>query len=823
MKLKQYFTRSLSHRFISIMITFLVFFLVASTVLLFIHHAINASIITERNQLNKEIQIAQEIQESLNQAFFDARGYMSFNNPDLKNSALAQESKIQLLSKRLAEMADSNEDKLFISELDAFSYYYFIDTLPTIIDQYDHGKQNEVTKMAYEEVTERVTSFQMEMKDYLESLKQESESYVKKMITVQTYTQNTFLIFGLLIFFTLLLIMVKMFRELGRPLTNLASAANKMARGENPSFVLDTLREDEIGELSAAFQRMAEKVHEKEQDLLEQNEELIAQQDELQAQQFELENTLKILQENEKKLKSRNHIINQITNTLNKQEVLDSIVINMCKIVNADKGIIALNDGQASSSFGISSIGVQQFLNHLHGGVYERLHVTKEPFVIKRRQEADEKGYHTDPLYCHDLFLPVLSSEAEIIAVMMFTSYAASYSPSQMEEFTALAKSIGIILEKLSLFEKSEAERKRNQDILNSLQEGVQLIDLEGKMIQTNEYFCNLFHCDSASLLNKTWKEWTGDLGRMVEKDQFADQIKEMLSKSQQGHDLPSLIYTLKQPHRVIKVYTRELYDGEVKLGTVLVHRDITQAFEVDRMKSELVSTVSHELRTPLSGILGFTELLLNRELNRDRQKKYLTTILSEGKRLSLLINDFLDVQKMEAGRQTYKQELVQILPELAKIIEAQQINTSRHQIILKLGSADSVIVADQEKMEQAFTNLIHNAVKYSPNGGKIVVAVREEGKFVKVSVTDHGLGIPEDSIGQIFNKFYRVDNSDRRKIGGTGLGLSIVREIVKAHHGEVTVRSQYGKGSTFTVTFPVAAAQAEKAAPDVQNEELLR
>ncbi|MCQ6278570.1 GHKL domain-containing protein [Bacillus sp. EB600] len=220
-------------------------------------------------------------------------------------------------------------------------------------------------------------------------------------------------------------------------------------------------------------------------------------------------------------------------------------------------------------------------------------------------------------------------------------------------------------------------------------------------------------------------------------------------------------------------------------------------------MKSELVSTVNHELRTPLSSILGFTELMLNRELKTDRQKKYLATILKETKRLTALINDFLDVQRMEAGKQDYHNKVIKLLPILNHTIESQQINTSKHQIILESGSPSPMILGDQAKIEQVFTNLLNNAIKYSPSGGIITVQVSEGNHQVKIAVSDNGLGIPEEALDKVFTKFYRVDNSDRRKIGGTGLGLSIVQEIVKAHGGELTVQSTYGKGSTFTILFP--------------------
>lgn len=221
------------------------------------------------------------------------------------------------------------------------------------------------------------------------------------------------------------------------------------------------------------------------------------------------------------------------------------------------------------------------------------------------------------------------------------------------------------------------------------------------------------------------------------------------------------------------------------------------------QLKSELVSTVSHELRTPLASILGFTELMLHRELRPERVEKYLTTIYNEAKRLTALINDFLDIQKMEAGKQSYEKKYIELIPILEKVIESQQVNTTLHEIYIEPFISDSTILGDKEKLEQVFTNLINNAIKYSPDGGKIKVQVSQNDKELKVAIIDNGLGIPNDAIDKLFTKFYRVDNSDRRKIGGTGLGLAIVQEIVKAHEGKITVQSDFGMGSTFTAIFP--------------------
>lgn len=154
----------------------------------------------------------------------------------------------------------------------------------------------------------------------------------------------------------------------------------------------------------------------------------------------------------------------------------------------------------------------------------------------------------------------------------------------------------------------------------------------------------------------------------------------------------------------------------------------------------------------------------------------------------------------------------------LQKVIEHLEINTAHHDIQLQVETTDVMILGDRIKIEQAFTNLLSNSIKYSPDGGRILVRVYSSKEMLSIDIEDEGLGIPEESLPHLFQKFYRVDNSDRRRIGGTGLGLAIVDEIIKSHGGQVTVVSQYGKGSTFTISFPKVTQKEASSNHDRQS-----
>jgi PAS domain S-box-containing protein len=248
------------------------------------------------------------------------------------------------------------------------------------------------------------------------------------------------------------------------------------------------------------------------------------------------------------------------------------------------------------------------------------------------------------------------------------------------------------------------------------------------------------------------------------------------------------------------------LHDPAVR-GFVINSRDITERKEVEQLKDELVSTVSHELRTPLTSLRGFAELMLRKEFSPEQRQKFLSIIHNESIRLTDLINDFLDLQRMESGRQDYKITAVSLdvlMREAAAIFVPQD---GVHQLRLLFSQELPQICADADRLRQVLSNLLSNAVKYSPKGGQITLGARQEGNEVLAWVADQGVGIPQEALPRLFKKFFRVDNRDTRTIGGTGLGLALAKQIIEAHGGRMWVESRLGVGSTFLFTLPVAAS----------------
>jgi signal transduction histidine kinase len=348
----------------------------------------------------------------------------------------------------------------------------------------------------------------------------------------------------------------------------------------------------------------------------------------------------------------------------------------------------------------------------------------------------------------------------------------------------------------------------RLQATLEATADGILVTDHAGKITHVNRTFVELWRIPDVILAAQDAAQLQAYLATQVMSLDGLPAPVQVLPTA----TTPDCPAVLDCPDgRVFECAARPQRIGDTHVGTVWSVREITQRRAAEQLKDTFVATVSHELRTPLTSILGFAELLLARSFPPKRQREFVSIIHRETLRLTRLINDFLDIQRIESGRQVFHMARVDLGPLLCETAFLFHVEDS-HPVCLEVSEVLPPVRADADRIRQVLTNLLSNAVKFSPQGGTVTLGAHHEGDHVRLWVADHGVGIPPEAMPHLFDKFFRVDNQETRRVGGTGLGLALVKEIIEAHHGHVAVESVYGQGSTFIFTLPTAVERSPRS-----------
>jgi two-component system phosphate regulon sensor histidine kinase PhoR len=354
--------------------------------------------------------------------------------------------------------------------------------------------------------------------------------------------------------------------------------------------------------------------------------------------------------------------------------------------------------------------------------------------------------------------------------------------------------------------QQTTIDAKAQQQVLfNSMLEGLLLLDRNRKIYLANRAFKNLFGL-KIELRGKTVMEAlrVHELADLVERAEVEKQVLDYELK------LPDLSERWLQVNAA--VITNSAGERE---GTILVFHDLTRLKQLERTRQEFVANVSHELRTPLSLIKGYVETLLDGARSDPAiAERFLKIIERNTQRLDLLIQDLLTISALEAGRMKLNLHPVALRPLVEKIFTDLKPPADNKSITLINQLPELAAAADASRLEQIFANLVDNAIKYGRAQGRVTIGgkKRDDGK-IEIFAQDDGPGIPAKALDRIFERFYRVDKARSREQGGTGLGLSIVKHIVQAHGGEVWVKSEPGKGATFSFTL---SAADDKGSPDL-------
>ncbi len=378
---------------------------------------------------------------------------------------------------------------------------------------------------------------------------------------------------------------------------------------------------------------------------------------------------------------------------------------------------------------------------------------------------------------------------------------------SSSDELGSLSKAIGEIgIQLRNKIEEISKEKDYLQTVLKGMVEGVLVVDGNGHILMANDAFRNLLSL-SSNVADKMPLE-------VIRNAELETAIRKALKN---GETTAVELNVRTSGEKTVEVNVVGILpsseaadkDGEGGRGAIAVFHDITRLKELEKIRQDFVANVSHELRTPLTTIKGYAETLLEGALKEEIAFQFVQVIKRHTDRLAKIVEDLLMLSKIESKEFHLKVEVIpvsELIHDVSDFVkeaaERKKISISQAEIPPSL-----VIEADRNDLEQVFINLLDNAIKYTPEGGRVIISATEKDQGeIEFSIQDNGIGIPKEDIPRIFERFYRVDKGRSQELGGTGLGLSIVKHLVQAHGGRVWVESQPGEGSAFYFTLPKQA-----------------
>lgn len=346
----------------------------------------------------------------------------------------------------------------------------------------------------------------------------------------------------------------------------------------------------------------------------------------------------------------------------------------------------------------------------------------------------------------------------------------------------------------------AEAEKRKLSSVLSHMTDGVIAADEEGKIIIMNKQAENILNVLQEDVLGLSIVE----LLRLSD-DMTLERLYKQTNSLHLDFGDENKEFLLEANFSVIQ---KEAGNNN---GLITVLHDVTEQEKIEQERREFVANVSHELRTPLTSMRSYLEALQDGALHDPViGPKFLNVAQTETERMIRLVNDLLQLSKMDSKDYRINLETIDITKLLNSIIDRYELVSNSEKIYFRRNILDQTtfVTVDRDKIIQVLDNILSNAVKYSPEGGKISVAVEEKERHLKISVSDEGVGIPKESISQVFERFYRVDKARSRRLGGTGLGLAIAKQIIIAHGGSIELDSEWTVGTTITLTLPYAAEE---------------
>jgi two-component system NtrC family sensor kinase len=509
---------------------------------------------------------------------------------------------------------------------------------------------------------------------------------------------------------------------------------------------------------------------------------------------LEVRRHTKSLQKRVDGLEALQRVGRTVTALLDLDNVLTAVVDASVELTGAEEGSLLLLDEATGDLYmraarNFQDDFVRKFRLPIHDSLAGQVLRTGKPIAI----DADTPQKIKTSYLVHTLIYVPLQVHGRLIGVLGVDNRQSGHPflDDHMTLVSALADYAAIAIENASLYSRTEVERKRFENILTQVEDGVIVIDTDGRLILVNQTVRNVFSLGEANLMGKPFKEvfTHPDLLELV-----GEEIKPHSTRGEIGIE----------DGRVFNTHITPV----AEVGMVVTMQDITHLKELDRIKSDFVSTVSHDLRSPLTAILGYIELIDRVGPLNDTQREFVRRVQFSVSNITALINDLLDLGRIEAGFDSRK-EIVPLGAIITYVVEGlrSRVTEKQQDLVVEVPESLAPILGNPTRLRQLVANLLGNAIKYTPASGQVIVRAAAEDDQVIMQIVDNGPGIPPSDQPYIFDKFYRASNvpSDTP---GTGLGLAIVKSIVDNHQGRIWVESTLGKGTTFTVVLPVADHQ---------------
>lgn len=541
------------------------------------------------------------------------------------------------------------------------------------------------------------------------------------------------------------------------------------------------------------------------------------------------------LAEESERVKILLRITTELTTSLERDRVLNKALQLVNDVVHSQRGTILLVDEESNELIIQAGFGLEETVpaEGLASGL--RPDQGLAGWVIENREATiiedvarDERWLESQPESDRSaLAVPLISGE-NVIGVMLLTdSRPALFTAEQLSLVEAAAIQVANAIHNAGLYDlirqqadklrammrDAQVEVAKQQSILQSIADGVLVAEADGTIVMANAPTVHILDLPRAQLIGKRVDELVGLYGESG--DEWAQTIDSWADRPEALEPQTSLKNRLEIEEKIVLVHVAPVFANDDYFGTISIFRDITKEVEVDRMKSEFVSTVSHELRTPMTSIKGYADLMLMGAAGNlsGSQLQYLNVIKKNADRLQLLVNDLLDISRIETGKTQLALQPVDVPRVVNDVVNDHLRGRIQHEekaisVSAEIAPSLPLVNADPEKITRVLTNLVDNAFNYTPAGGSIKITATANGNFVYISVRDSGIGIRKEDQHKIFDRFFRAESAEVRGVPGTGLGLAIVRSLVEMHGGQLALESEPGEGSIFTFSLPLVTAE---------------